>query len=203
MKQPGGRACGDEGGKGEGLSVRRRPSSVPALTAHARREKIQPMASSFARRLALLVPIAALVVACSEDGNVDNHDAHADHGEVGCSTDQRVSTFAAGLSAQSPTGQFAAELVNADPAPPHKGDNDWIIKFTAGGQPFDGDITVATRMPDHGHGSPRPVTVTKNDDGTHTIGGLYLFMGGVWTITFAAEPSPGQVERAEFTICVQ
>jgi hypothetical protein len=157
---------------------------------------------ALARGLGLVAAVVASVAACS-DGGASEHQHHAHtQSEVTCRADPRVSTFAAGLSAQSASQQLVAELVNADPAPPHKGLNDWTIRFTYGGQAFDGTIEVATIMPDHGHGSPRPVNITRNDDGTYTIGELYLFMGGVWKITFGA-PEKGDLERADFTICVE
>jgi hypothetical protein len=53
-------------------------------------------------------------------------------------------------------------------------------------------------MPDHGHGSPRTPVLTDNGDGTFTLSDLFLFMGGVWQITFAA----GTTEKATVSLCV-
>jgi hypothetical protein len=61
--------------------------------------------------------------------------------------------------------------------------------------------TIKTWMPLHGHSSSVLPTSMSNGDGTYTVS-LYLFMPGLWQITFNA--LAGSVsDSAMFTFCVE
>lgn len=165
------------------------------------------------RVLTVLMMTAAGAAACSSSSSGDGHDGHGStsggstgSNQVNCVNDPRVTTFASGMQAKSASGKFVAEIVNASPSPPQRGPGDaginaWTMKFTLdGAAPPASAITVTTNMPDHGHGSPRIPEITENGDGTFSVNGLYLFMGGVWQITFAAADG---AETAMLSICVQ
>lgn len=130
-----------------------------------------------------------------------------------CATDPRVTPYAAGLQAKSTTGRLVVEIVDATPSPPVRGEGDagmnvWKLKITLDGKPVSADaVTVSTYMPDHGHRSPLIPKVTSNGDGTFALTDLYLFMGGVWQITFnvlddAEAGADAGSEIATFSLCV-
>jgi hypothetical protein len=165
------------------------------------------MPTSLFRRAAFFVLAVSLVgagVACSTDDKAPaaapaTHDA----GEVSCANDSRVKPFAAGMQAKSTSGKLVVDLVNASPSPPQSGTGDagintWTLKITVDGQTPKDAVTVTTLMPDHGHGSPMKPVLTANPDGTSTLSDLFLFMGGVWQITFTESPQ----EFATFAICL-
>lgn len=157
-------------------------------------------------RLLLFACSACALTACSRD---DEHGSGpAPSSEVvritSCAKDPRVTPFSAGVQAKSNSGRFLAEVVSASPSPPRRGAgeagiNTWTMRFTLDQAPVTEPVTAETLMPDHGHASPKTPTVTANADGTHTVGDLFLFMGGVWEITFAT----GATERATLSICVE
>ena len=61
--------------------------------------------------------------------------------------------------------------------------------------------TIASVMPDHGHGSPTNATITANGDGTYSISGINLSMRGVWQVTLTIA-SPQMNDAASFDFCV-
>ncbi len=59
-------------------------------------------------------------------------------------------------------------------------------------------------MPDMGHGTSIVPSMTANSDGTYTVQPLYLFMAGVWSITFTTVPASGPGDSAVFFFfCVE
>lgn len=162
------------------------------------------------RRAATLFALATAVAACGDDGH-ENHSSgsstsSAGSSQAGCANDPRAMAFASGMQVKSASGRLVAEIVTATPSPPQRGAgeagmNTWTTKLTLDGtKPADGSITVKTYMPEHGHGSPRVPEVTPNADGTYAVTGLYLFMAGLWEISFLAANGS---EAAMFSICVQ
>ena len=57
-------------------------------------------------------------------------------------------------------------------------------------------------MPDMGHGTSIVPSMTSNGDGTYAVQPLYLFMAGVWSITFT-RPASGISDSAAFFFCVE
>lgn len=156
--------------------------------------------------LVAVLSLAGVFLACDDD-ETPSSPAPApsqDAGSVTCASDPRVTPFATGVKAQSISGNLVVELVSASPSPPQRGAGDagmntWQVRITVGGQaPAPETITVKTLMPDHGHGSPKVPVLTPNGDGTFAMTDLFLFMGGVWEISFAQSTQ----EVAKFTFCV-
>ena len=151
------------------------------------------------------VSLTAALLACSGDDASGGGATTGDAGRgVGCSQDPRVKTFAAGMQAKSSSGKLVVEIVNASPSPPQRGAGDaginaWTVKVTADGQPATGPVEVKALMPDHGHSSPKAPVIAANPDGTFAVTNLFLFMGGVWEISFSTSPQ----ETATFTLCVE
>ena len=130
--------------------------------------------------------------------------ASAPDADVSCTDDaSQPDSYMANMAKPGAAGAMTFVLERADPAPPGVYDNTWLLKLLdASGQPIvDATFpTIKTWMPLHGHPSSVAPTAAANGDGTYTIG-LYLFMPGLWQITFDAQ-SGGQTDSAMFTFCV-
>ncbi|EDM77167.1 hypothetical protein PPSIR1_30831 [Plesiocystis pacifica SIR-1] len=165
--------------------------------------------------LAIPLAIAALVPlsACDGDSGDDeaaddhaDHSDHADHGETeaeGCESEDRDDEFAVGLSKSGDV--VSATFVSSDPAPPHKGDNTWVLDFTdLGGQPMAGlTMTAVPMMPDHGHGTPVNAVVTETETpGRYEVTPVNLFMTGLWEVTFEIT-TDGGTDSLMFAFCVE
>jgi hypothetical protein len=102
------------------------------------------------------------------------------------------------------SNELKFELMNIDPPPPELGTMTWILKITdASGQPVK-DATfksIATWMPQHQHPSTAQPVPANNGDGTYTISNLYLYMAGVWQVTFTAQ-SGTTTDSAQFAFCL-
>jgi hypothetical protein len=147
-----------------------------------------------ARPTALLTLLmAAACAACSSGSpSAAASDAgttpDAPSGEVGCATQPGLDDYAAGLKKPGGMGRFEFELVSSNPAPPALDDNTFVVRVTGAGsdEPLNGDLSVALDMPQHGHPSPTPPTITF-DPATklYTLDPMNLFMVGLWQITFS------------------
>ncbi len=97
--------------------------------------------------------------------------------------------FALPLTKQSLDEGMSATLVEADPAPPARGNNTWVIELAdADGNPVEG-LALKARpfMPQHRHGtSPTTVSAT-NVPGEYEIDRINFIMGGVWEIRLYAD----------------
>ena len=82
-------------------------------------------------------------------------------------------------------------LVESSPGPPLRGTNEFTIRVLDGaGKPLgSAPPTVDAFMPDHGHGSSVRATVSAQPDGSFLVQPLYLFMPGVWRVTFTEDTS--------------
>jgi hypothetical protein len=168
---------------------------------------------SFARlaMLAGLGPLAA-AFACSPSSSGSSGagpaDASADaptEATVTCADDARVDSYAPNLVKASASGHLKVTLVSSDPVPPSVGTNTWKIHVADGaGAPMAASgITIASFMPDHGHGSSVKAVITDNGNGDYTVTPLYLFMPGVWRITFALPATDAApAEQVQFFFCV-
>lgn len=154
-----------------------------------------------------LVALLAGFAACSSSNpGTTPPDAGTDPGSdaaVTCQKDPRVDTYVANLVKTS--GDMKVTLVSSDPAPPVRGTNTWTIRVADGaGNPVTGAaINVTPFMPDHGHGTSVRAVVTPQADGTYTVAPVYLFMPGVWKITFSMPgPDGGAAPSVDFFFCV-
>lgn len=191
------------------------PSSLPKPT---REWQDEPMVLDHPRpalRLALALGLL-LPLACdggSDDGHEHAHDSgestdtggetETGGGEMICEAEDRDDAFAVGLSKSS--ALFTATFVSANPAPPFKGDNSWIVDFTdpEGVALVEPTITVVPMMPDHGHGTPVVAAVSPTTTaGRYTIEPVNLFMAGLWEITLDVTVG-GEQDSVVFSFCVE
>ena len=75
------------------------------------------------------------------------------------------------------------------------------LRTDAGPVPDDATLTVALRMPDHGHGGRRPPTVRPLGGGRYELVGLDLYMEGVWTVTLRVTAN-GAMDQVVFGVCI-
>ncbi len=158
-------------------------------------------------RSAIGLVLALLLGSCGSDGH--------DHGAagsgaagaggsnvVGCATDTRGMTYAANMELASKEGRLKLVLVSSDPAPPTKGNNNWVLKVTdAAGAPVSGaTLDVKPFMPDHGHGTSIVPTITAAGD-AFKIDNVNLFMAGLWQVTITVSAGSSS-DFAVFAFCI-
>src|SRR5882724_6572880 len=121
----------------------------------------------------LTLLIAAACAACSpgspsagasDAGSVPVSDAPS--GEVGCTNQPGLDTYAAGIKKLGAAGRFDFELVSSTPAPPALDNNTFVVRVSAASSDelLNGQLSVALDMPEHGHPSPKSPTVTFDPD---------------------------------------
>ena len=137
------------------------------------------------------------------DGQGTCQEEHGHGTPVGCDAETRDEEFFVGLSK---TGTFVtASFVSADPAPPSRGDNTWVLSFAdSEGEPLDGlDIEVSPMMPDHGHGTSIVAEVNPTGvAGEYTLAPVNMFMVGYWEITLDVTLGD-QHDEIMFRFCVE
>ncbi len=171
-------------------------------------------------RCALLVVLATAVSACRRDkprstavdaGAVAVASAVARPNSVSCAADARVTAFAPNLEKSTQRGDFKVRLVSAEPAPPAKGLNAWVVRvLSASGTPVPSPSLALHResdspdpsMPDHGHGSLTNASVVRRANGDFAIEPLDLFMPGVWRVGFDVSAPGQQRDVAFFFFCI-
>lgn len=145
--------------------------------------------------------LAMALAACSSSSTNEQPDAAVDSGQtVDCTMDPRVDTFTANMTKKSASGALSVTLVSSDPAPPARGNDTWIVRAQdASGATIPASmLAVDAFMPDHGHGSSVKPTLMPQPDGSVQVTPLYLFMAGVWRVTFTAGN-----DQVQFFFCVQ
>lgn len=143
--------------------------------------------------------LGLLLVAGCDDGNTGG-----DGADAGSAAPPAGDTYVAGLEKAGGEGQLSVRLMAATPAPPELGDNTWTLEVVdAAGEPRSGcTVTIAPRMPAHGHGTNRPTVVTEAEPGDYSATPLDLFMPGLWEIPVAV--TCGAVEdRALFEFWIE
>jgi hypothetical protein len=140
-----------------------------------------------------LVAAAACGGSSSDSGDVIN-----------CQNDSRVTAYAPNMSVTSASGAMKFILVSSNPAPPARGTDTWSMRVTdGGGQGLANlNLSVVPFMPDHGHGTTVTPQVTSAGGGNYTVSSLYLFMAGVWRVTFTNTPASGPADTAVFYFCI-
>jgi hypothetical protein len=160
------------------------------------------------RLLAFTFVAAIAAVACSgEDDNASNGGG-ALGPAAGCAADTRKDIYTAGMT--KPAGQYQVKIVesivDSNPSPPVKAKMTIMVLeiADANGQPVDGaTVTVAPFMPDHGHGSARPVVVKPQGNGRYEASEIWLSMAGLWTLTVSIQPAGGgPTQQAVFSFCL-
>jgi hypothetical protein len=133
-----------------------------------------------------LFALTICAVGCHPRSDIADAGFAPDADVVTCQNDSRVDTYVANLTKKSMHGAYQIVLQTSDPGPPIKGVNTWTIKLQNGsGDPMaTPKLEVLPCMPDHGHGTNVNAIISPQADGTLTVTPLYLFMGGVWQVTF-------------------
>jgi len=103
--------------------------------------------------------------------------------------DPRADGWTLPVAKTSAHGSFSVSLVASTASPPVIGDTtSWtlLVERAVTSAPITGaTITAKPWMPDHGHGtSVRAVISEGAVAGQYTVAPLYLFMAGLWQITF-------------------
>jgi hypothetical protein len=163
------------------------------------------------RQLAIVLCLGSLGsfgAACGGSGGGDGPDA--DIVSYNCATETRADTFSVGLEKTGAAGLFDFKLMTADPAPPARGDNTWVIEVDSAsaagaGAPVAGlqsGMTVVPYMPDHMHGTPITVEITPaSTTGQYTLTPVNLWMPGLWETTIQVD-SNGTKDHAVFSFCL-
>lgn len=128
-------------------------------------------------RFFLIPAVLALTVGC------DDHDAHSEHGgSMNPDTPPAGDTYVAGLEKMGDNGMLKVRLVDALPAPPDLGDNDWILEvLDMSDTALEGcTIDLEPRMPAHGHGTNKDAEMTEIGAGRYAATPVDLFMPGLW-----------------------
>jgi hypothetical protein len=138
------------------------------------------------------------------DGGEDLFDPDADV-FIPCSTDTRADHYMAGMQKTGPKG-VTLTLVSSDPGPPIKGTNTWtILVADSGKMPQSGaTLKVLPYMPDHKHGSPAKAVISPlTDPGQYKVTPLYLFMAGLWEVTFDVTTASGMQDAVVYRFCIE
>lgn len=144
--------------------------------------------------LAALLPLAT---ACGTDGSAGD-----DADVVNCAM-ENADTFTAGLDKQGTL--FDVKLMVANPAPPNRGDNDWVIHINtlSGAAPVTGaTLQVTPFMPKHQHGTPVDVEIVPGTAaGEYTLHRVNLWMPGVWETTIETTTNAG-TDAVVYRFCI-
>jgi hypothetical protein len=169
------------------------------------------MSGSRARFFTWSLLLGSSLVAC---GGVDPARPGADLSTVAgdmsplstlCS-DPRADVSGPGLTKTTQAGAFTVKLSALDPISPAIGTNVWTLDVAdAAGKPVDGaTFTIKPWMPDHGHGTQIvPSATPMGVPGEYQIKPLYLFMAGLWQITFTVQSAASSTpDTVVFSVCL-
>jgi hypothetical protein len=151
-------------------------------------------------RLAGCVVLALLPLGCDKGGGDDGGD---ETDPRGCEAETRDDEYQLGM--EKAGAQLLVRFVDADPAPPDRGDNTWTIEVLdlATGEPAD-DVTLEVEpyMPDHKHGSSIQCNVTEMPEpGELQLAPVNLFMPGLWQVQLHFTRGE-TTDRVDFNFCV-
>lgn len=158
--------------------------------------------------VALCSSLAAL--GCGGSGGGDLPDA--DIVSYNCAAETRAQTYTVGLEEMGRKGLIDMRLMNADPAPPARGDNTWLVQLATLGS--DGPaasvvgatLKVSPYMPDHMHGTPITVEVTDQGSGMYQLTPVNLWMPGYWettiSVTLPASVDSGANDSVVYKFCL-
>ena len=144
------------------------------------------------------------LAACGTNAPADDDGS----GDVDCSAIQGTDTFTVGLEHQGANGNIDFKMMSADPAPPSRGDNTWVVQLntmSSGvvGNPMDGaTLHVTPFMPSHQHGTPVEVEIAPaGQPGQYTLSPVNLWMPGVWETTIDVT-SGSTTDHAVYRFCI-
>jgi hypothetical protein len=176
-------------------------------------------------RLAAKCACMLAIAGCSSKSNEgtgqapgqETADAGLDAPIVGCSGEG--DTYSANMERPGKNGKYTFTLIQATPAPPGLDTNTWTLKVVdaSGKSPAmepDGgwvgtQVSAFPYMPKMGHGSSQVPQFAANPDGTFNVSDVYLFMDGLWTVTFTVSSpgtdggaKPAAIDDAVYTFCI-
>jgi hypothetical protein len=146
----------------------------------------------------------AVVAACkASDAPPDADEALA------CIASMRGDVYTTNLGHDGRDGLLHFTLISADPAPPARTLNAWVLQIdtmASGvvGTPADGaTMTVTPFMPDHQHGAGAyTVHVQDLGNGQYTLSQINTWMPGYWEITIDAQV--GSIhDSVVYKFCIQ
>ncbi|HEY0189690.1 MAG TPA: hypothetical protein VGC42_01115 [Kofleriaceae bacterium] len=136
---------------------------------------------------------ALLLVVLASCGGGDSDTMAPDANEVAaCVSSGRGDTYVAGLEKPGTGGLLDFKLMTADPSPPARFLNNWVVQVDAmtNGTPMDGVSMVVTPfMPDHQHGAGAykvKVAPVDGASGQYSLTDINTWMPGYWEITIDA-----------------
>jgi hypothetical protein len=151
-------------------------------------------------RLFLILGVVIAAGACSDGG-----DSGDDETSYNCAAETRDDDFVLGLAKPGESNHYEFKLMSADPAPPARGDNTWVVQLNTMVTPIapvsGATLSVTPFMPDHAHGSGKTVIVTPmTEAGQYQLSPVNLWMPGLWEVTIQA--SAPQSDRVVFRFCL-
>lgn len=154
---------------------------------------------------AIVVSLVAVVAACKGAETMPDADE-----ALACMTSGRGDTYVAGLEKHGQAGLLDFKLISADPAPPARNFNTWVLEIDAMangvvGAPQSGaTMTVTPYMPDHQHGAGAftPQVSPAATTGQYQIQQINTWMPGYWEITIDATVG-GVEDTVVYKFCIQ
>lgn len=147
--------------------------------------------------LALFAAVLPLAGACADDSQSGDDDEFVD-----CAK-ETADQFVVDLEKKGTV--LDVKLTSALPAPPTRGDNEWIIHINtiAGAAPVTGaTIQVTPFMPKHQHGTPIDVKVEAQPGaGDYKLSPVNLWMPGVWETTIEMNSASG-TDQVVYKFCI-
>ncbi len=144
----------------------------------------------------VLVSLLCWLAGCGSDGK--SAPGGTPDAAVACTGGQ---TYAAGMEVSGTAGLRVA-LESAEPAPPARFDNHWIVRLSdAAGAVEGATLTVVPFMPAHQHGTSKPVVVTPMGGGRYDLAPVNLWMPGLWEVRIAVT-SGALTDRIVFSFCI-
>jgi len=154
------------------------------------------------RLVLLAMSVALFLPACADNGST------GDDQPVNCALEDRDDDFVVGLSKVGDGAALGFSLMTADPAPPARGDNTWVVQINqmtngvAGAAVTDATLTVTPFMPDHGHPAGKTVKIEPTGvDGQYQLSPINLWMPGLWEITIDTSSASGD-DSVVFRFCI-
>jgi len=138
-------------------------------------------------------------------------DAPADADEaLACMTSGRGDTYVVGLEHPGAGGLLDFKLMSADPAPPARNFNTWVIQINSMasgvvGAPATGaSMTVTPFMPDHQHGAGAYSVQVEAlpTPGQYKLSQINTWMPGYWEITIDAQVGAVH-DTVVYKFCIQ
>ena len=145
----------------------------------------------------------AMVAGCAAPQSMDEDLSTGTGGGCSAVTEEADDYF---VGFQRSGSVVTVEFVDANPAPPARGDNRWEILVTdAASTPLeDLELEVVPFMVAHGHGTPVEVEVTPVDGapGHYILDPVNMFMAGIWDVTMTFTLPDATQDETVFKFCV-